>query len=146
MVVSFGVIEHFDDTASCLKAVSSFLKPGGILITNIPNMVGWIGAIQKSINKPVYDIHQLIDPAKLRKAHERAGLEVIECNYFIYTSFGVNNLTGISTNTISGFFKKIFLGVLSRVSMLVWSIENRVGYLLPRKFASPYVNCIARKP
>jgi len=146
VVVSFGVVEHFEDTASCLRAVSSFLKPGGILITSIPNMVGWIGAIQKSVNKPVYDIHQLIDPAGLRKAHEMAGLEVLECNYFIYTNFGVNNLIGISTRNMSGLLKKVFLGILARASMLAWLLEEKIGYFSPHKFTSPYVNCIARKP
>ncbi len=146
VVVSFGVIEHFEDTASCLRAVSSFLKPGGMLITSIPNMVGGIGAIQKSVNKPVYDIHQLIDPARLRKAHELAGLEVLECNYFIYTNFGVANLIGISTRTISGLLKKVFLGILARTSMLVWVIEEKIGDFSPRKFTSPYINCISRKP
>jgi len=146
VVVSFGVVEHFDDTAACLKAVSSFLKPGGLLITNIPNMTGWIGAIQKSLNKPVYDIHQLIDPARLRRAHEHAGLEVVECDYFVCTSFGVNNLIGISTRTLAGFLKKVLLGVLARASMLVWSIEGMVGVFPPSKFGSPYINCIARKP
>lgn len=145
-VVSFGVVEHFDDTAACLRAVSAFLKPGGMLITNIPNMVGWIGVVQKMINKPVYDIHQLIDSRMLRETHKLAGLEVLECDYFISTSFGVNNLAGISTSNVSGFLKKVCLGVLARASMLVWAIEERVGDFPPRKFASPYINCIARKP
>lgn len=145
VVVSFGVVEHFDDTASCLRSVSSFLKPGGMLITNIPNMVGWIGSIQKLVNRPVYDIHQLIDPARLREAHEQADLEVIECDYFVCTCFGVNNLVGISTKTVAGFLKKIFLGVLSRVSMLVWLLENITGSLPANRFSSPYINCVARK-
>lgn len=146
VVVSFGVIEHFDDTPSCIRAISAFLKPGGILITNIPNMVGWIGAIQKIVNRPVYNIHQLIDPTKLKQAHELAGLEVLECDYFICTSFGVNNLAGISTKTLVGFSKKILLAVLARASMLVWRIEDRLGYFPPNRFTSPYINCIARRP
>lgn len=146
VVVSIGVVEHFDDTASCVRAVSSFLKPGGMLITNIPNMVGWIGSIQKLVNRPVYDIHQLIDPARLREAHEQAGLEVHECDYFVSTSFGVNNLNGISTSTAVGFLKKVFLGVLARVSMLVWLIENKIGSFSPNRFSAPYINCIAHKP
>jgi 2-polyprenyl-3-methyl-5-hydroxy-6-metoxy-1,4-benzoquinol methylase len=146
VVVSFGVIEHFDDTAACLRAVSSFLKPGGLLITNIPNMVGSVGAIQKLVNKPVYDIHQLIDPAKLKEAHELAGLEVLQSDYFLFTSFGINNLVGVPTGTVSWYLKKIFLGLLARASVLVWSIEAKIGDFSPRKFIAPYVNCIARKP
>lgn len=146
VVVSFGVVEHFNETVSCLEAVSTFLKPGGVLITSIPNMVGSIGAIQKTVNKPVYDIHQLINPATLREAHELAGLEVLECNYFMFSNFGIINLISISKNTLSWFLKKIFLGLLSRASMLIWLIEERIGEISPNKFTSPYINCIARKP
>jgi 2-polyprenyl-3-methyl-5-hydroxy-6-metoxy-1,4-benzoquinol methylase len=145
VVLSLGVVEHFEDTAACLSAVSSFLKPGGMLITNIPNMVGWIGTIQKVVNRPVYDIHQLLDSARLKQAHELAGLEVLECDYFIYTSFGVSNLAGISTRTPVGSLKKVFLSVLARTSMLVWRIEDLVGDIPPNKLTSPYINCIARK-
>lgn len=146
VVVSFGVVEHFDDTVSCLKAFSSFLKPGGILITNIPNMVGWIGCIQKTINKPVYDIHKLINKDKLREAHKLAGLKVLQCDYFMFTSFGLNNLMGISTGTVPWILKKVFLGVLSRASMLVWFIEEIFSDFPPQKITSPYINCIACKP
>jgi hypothetical protein len=97
------------------------------------------------VNRPVYDIHQLIDPARLREAHEQAGLEVLECDYFVCTGFGVNNLIGISTRTATGFLKKVCLGILSRASMLVWLIENKTGSFPPYRFSSPYINCIARK-
>jgi 2-polyprenyl-3-methyl-5-hydroxy-6-metoxy-1,4-benzoquinol methylase len=145
VVVSFGVVEHFEDTFSCLRAISAFLKPGGILITSIPNMVGYIGAIQKLVNKPVFEIHKLLDPAQLRESHYKAKLDVIECDFFIYTNFGVNNLNGISTKTISGLLKKIFLGILTRASMVVWAIEDKISYFSSNKFTSPYINCIARK-
>jgi 2-polyprenyl-3-methyl-5-hydroxy-6-metoxy-1,4-benzoquinol methylase len=145
VVVSFGVVEHFDDTASCLAAVSRFLKPGGMVITNIPNMVGSVGSVQKALNRPVFDIHQLIDPARLRDAHERAGLTVLECEHFLFTSFGVSNLAGISIRTITGLSKKILLGILARLSMCVWLIEDMTGDLPPNEVTSPYINCIARK-
>lgn len=146
VVVSFGVVEHFNDTTECIRAVSAFLKPGGVLITNIPNMVGWIGWVQKMVNKPVYDIHQLIDPTMMRASNKMAGLEVIDSDYFIFTGFGVNNLAGIATGSATWYLKKIFLGVLARTSMLVWFMEEKLGNFTPRKSTSPYVNCIARKP
>lgn len=145
VVASFGVVEHFDDTAAALRAMSVFVKPGGLLVTTIPNMVGAIGAIQKIVNRPVYDIHQLIDPAILAQAHAAAGLEVMECGYFVSTSFGVNNLAGLSTTTLAGFAKKVFLAILARGSMLVWRIERVTGKLPPSRLASPYIRCTARK-
>lgn len=144
VVTSFGLVEHFDDTTSCIKALSRFLKPEGLIITSIPNMVGWVGAIQKIVNRPVYDIHQLIDPAKLKEAHTNAGLDVLECAYFISSNFGVNNLAGLPTNTPSYFLKKVLLGILARASMLVWWMEG-IGIKFPtNRLTSPYITCVAR--
>lgn len=145
VVASFGLVEHFDDTTLCIKALSRFLKPGGLLITSIPNMVGGVGVIQKIVNRPVYDIHKLIDPAKLREAHTNAGLDVLECAYFISSSFGVNNLAGISANTPSYLLRKAVLGILARSSMIMWWIEG-IGIKFPtNRLTSPYINCVARK-
>jgi 2-polyprenyl-3-methyl-5-hydroxy-6-metoxy-1,4-benzoquinol methylase len=145
VVVSFGVAEHFEDTAAYLRAVARFLKPGGLLITNIPNMVGAIGFIQKVINRPVYDIHQPIDLQMMRDAHVAAQMEVLECDYFMFTNFGVNNLTGISIRTPLGFVKKVLLALLARASILSWFVEGTLGAFPPNKFTSPYINCVARR-
>ena len=146
VVVSFGVVEHFEDTAACLRAASGFLKPGGILFTSIPNMLGLNGNIQKIINKPVYEIHQLINKSELIKSHELAGLDIIECDYFICNSFGVLNLTGVPKNNVLWFLKKILIALLARLSISIWMIERVVGYFPSSRLLSPYINCIARKP
>ena len=144
-VVSFGVVEHFEDTTACVTAVSAFLKPGGIIITIIPNMAGCIGMVQKMVNRPVYDIHQIIDSKMLRKGHEHAGLEVLKCHYFMSTHFGVCNLNGVSKNNIGWFLKKTLLGVLTRLSKMVWLLEEKIGMFHSGKMASPYVVCVSRK-
>jgi len=46
--VSFGVAEHFEDTAECLAAFRRFLKPSGILFTAIPNLAGLLGSAEAS--------------------------------------------------------------------------------------------------
>jgi 2-polyprenyl-3-methyl-5-hydroxy-6-metoxy-1,4-benzoquinol methylase len=144
-VVSFGVVEHFEDTAACVAAVSAFLKPGGKIITIIPNMVGAIGFIQKFVNRPVFDIHQMIDADALRRGHERAGLKVDTCEYFMATHFGVCNLNGVEARTVQWFIKKIVLALLIRISKFIWRIEGVFGALPPSKAASPYVVCTATK-
>jgi 2-polyprenyl-3-methyl-5-hydroxy-6-metoxy-1,4-benzoquinol methylase len=145
VVMSFGLIEHFEDTASVLRAASAFLKPEGMLISNIPNMIGLIGSLQKILNKPVYDVHKLLDADMLRMMHERAGLEVIDCDYFLASHFGVCALDGIPLNTYRGFSKKVLVGLLARISMAIAMMEERVGKFPATRFASPYVNCVARK-
>jgi 2-polyprenyl-3-methyl-5-hydroxy-6-metoxy-1,4-benzoquinol methylase len=145
VVCSFGVVEHFDSTSACLAALSKFLKPGGIIVTSIPNMTGAIGLLQKITNKPVYDIHVPIDREMLLSAHEKAEFKIIENDYFMSVGFGVCNLTGVKTGTFSYFFKKVMLGILSRMSMVIWRIEDSVGPLLSTKLLSPFIFCVARK-
>ena len=145
VVVSFGVLEHFQDTAGCISAFSRFLRPGGIMITSVPNMVSMIGYLQKIINRPVFDIHVLLDKNSLCKSHKDAGLNILDCDYFLSTNSAVCNLAGLSTNTISWYIKKIVLAVFVRFSMAVWFLESKVVKFRATKLMSGYINCLARK-
>lgn len=145
VVVTFGVVEHFTDTYLCLEAMARFLKPGGLLVTNIPNMAGWIGTIQKMINRPVYDIHVPLDAAALMKTHQQAGLKVLKYQYFLFTHFGVLNLNGLDPHSPLWKIKTIILKVVFHLSKLVWWGEGILGALPPNRFTSPYIICVAQK-
>jgi SAM-dependent methyltransferase len=145
VVVTFGVVEHFTDTRSCIEALLRFLKPGGLLVTIIPNIAGWIGTIQKIVNRPIYDIHVPLDMSSLKKVHQRNGIKVLDCKYFLFTSFGVLNLNGLDPGSLSWKVKNIFLKGLFHISKLVWWCEDRFGQLLPNRWTSPYINCVAQK-
>jgi len=146
VVVSFGVAEHFEDTAACLEAFSKFLRPGGMLITSIPNLTGLIGSIQKKVNRPVFDIHVLLNAQTLAAAHRRAGLQVIRCNYFMNTNFGVLNLNGLPTGSALWLAKKILLALLVRYSMAVWFLEEKTRPFRATRLIAPAIICVARKP
>lgn len=145
VVVSFGVVEHYEDTAACIEAFAKFLKPNGTLITSIPNLVGLIGSIQKTLNRPVYDIHVPLDSGGLADAHRASGLEVVSCDYFIGVNFGVCNLNGIQTGSTEWYVKKVLLSLLACLSLIVLFIEDKVGNFKVNKVTSPYINCVARK-
>lgn len=147
VVVSLGVAEHFQDTAACIAAFTKFLKPGGLLMTHVPNLTGLIGFIQKRINRPVYDVHVPLDSATLRAAHAAAGLEVLSCDYFLFTNFGVCNLNGLPAGSVTWWMKKFLLTSLTLGSVSAWLMEEAVGFAFkPNKVTSPYINCLARKP
>ena len=83
VVFSLGLVEHFTDGAAAARAVAALLKPGGVMITVVPNLIGVWGAIQKRLDRAVFDVHVLYDPAGLDALHERAGLQPIErARYF----------------------------------------------------------------
>jgi 2-polyprenyl-3-methyl-5-hydroxy-6-metoxy-1,4-benzoquinol methylase len=146
VVVSFGVVEHFSDTVHCIEALAKFLKPGGLLITEIPNLVGLVGRLMAFINRPFYDIHVLIDCHHLKSFHEAAGLQIIECKYFMFTNFGVANMHKVNSQAKDYPFKKILWVYLQRLSKMIWIIERSIGQFPANRLTSPYILCTARLP
>ena len=145
VIVSFGVAEHFQDTPACIKAFAKMLKPGGVMITFIPNMAGLIGHVQRLVDRAVFDIHMQLNANDLRQAHEKASMEVLKCNYFLSTNFGVCNIEKRTPQTISWLCKKSLVAALLRISMAVWLVEECVVFIKPNLVTSPYIACLARK-
>jgi SAM-dependent methyltransferase len=143
VVVSFGVAEHFKDTVGAIRAFSRFVAPGGVMLTLIPNMVGAIGALQKRLSRSVYDIHVPIDRETLASAHREAGLDVVACDYLLFSNFGVLNLNGVPERTPAWLVKKGVLALAGRLSMASWRLDP-AGRLPPNRLTSPYVLCVAR--
>ena len=78
---SFGLIEHFKNWSSTLKIISEFLKPGGLMITTIPNLFGINAFISKIFRPKIYYGHEKISPAHLKREHKILGMNVVNCNY-----------------------------------------------------------------
>ena len=145
VVISFGVAEHFEDTNACIQAFSRFLKPGGRLITIIPNLVGLIGMLQRLLNKPVFDIHVPVRVDNLRDAQKSAGLEILWCGYFLFANFGVVNLAGLEKNCFTFLEKKLLIYSLQQVAKAIWALELIFSPLPANRFLSPYIICVAQK-
>jgi len=145
LVWSYGVVEHFSDTAGCLKALAQFLKPKGTAITLIPNMKGAIGFLQKTLHRPIYDIHVPLSPDELRLAHEPAGLRVSWCGHFLSTSFGIVNVNTGAPPTAKTRRQDFLIRNLSRFSKLIWALETYTVPLPATTLFSPYIICVAIK-
>lgn len=145
-VYSSGVAEHFIPTERCISAFAAFLKPGGKIITIIPNMTGAIGWLQKICNRPVFDIHVPITAEQLQKAHEKVGLKVMYSRYFLSTGFGIVNTNGLDQKLILTRGKKNLLRGLEGASALFWCIENIFFQFPATRVFSPFVICVAEKP
>ena len=83
LVTSFGLIEHFSDTASIIKTHLQFLKTGGTLFITLPNFTGVNGWVQKSFDKENYDKHYIncMNPAFLAETCRQLGLKEVESYY-----------------------------------------------------------------
>ena len=145
VVISFGVVEHYTDTKECIESISRYIKPGGRLITVIPNMTWIMGLLQKYLDISVYRMHVPLSARRLKKAHEKCGLKVESCKYFMFANFGVLNTSRIKYSGLVSRLKiKIALN-LSRTSRLIGTTEDRTFHLPAMFFLSPYIVCICRK-
>lgn len=57
LVMSNGLIEHFDDTRFIIQQHTSFLSPGGCLFITLPNFRGLNGWFQKTFDRDNFDKH-----------------------------------------------------------------------------------------
>lgn len=142
VVVSFGVVEHFKSTSSCLAAMSRFLIPGGMMITEIPNLAGVGGMLQRALCPDILSVHEILTARDLRLAHLDAGLQVDSCGYLI--NGGFSNLN-VSCRRGERLFP-----VVSRLPMLLTSpfilMENTMISTPVNRLTSPYIVCVARTP
>lgn len=93
LVLSCGLIEHFNDTADIIKRHIAFLKPGGTLFITLPNFKALNGWFQREFDRENYDKHNIdcMDPIFLAQICKDAGLEVIQSRYFGRFSLWLEN-------------------------------------------------------
>lgn len=138
---SYGLIEHFEKTEEALAACAKSLKKKGLLITVIPNLSGLLGVFQKYLDRDIYNLHIPLTREQFFLAHEKAGLKILSCEYFMFVN---NNI--ITTRKIrSAFWFKLFRRFLSITSKPFWLFE-RMGIQFPsNRWTSPYIIAVARK-
>lgn len=59
LVYSLGLVEHFENPIEVIGAHLDWLEPGGTLVIGVPNFNGFHGLIQRSLDKSVFEIHNL---------------------------------------------------------------------------------------
>lgn len=93
LVLSCGLIEHFNDTADIINRHIAFLKPGGTLFITLPNFKAVNGWFQRKFDKDNYDKHNInsMDPALLASICKAAGLQVVQSRYFGKFSIWLEN-------------------------------------------------------
>lgn len=145
VVVSFGLVEHFERTDEAVSALAELAKPGGMILTLIPNMAGWTGKLQKLMDKETFLKHVEVDRERLLRAHVSAGLEVLSCDYLLYVNIGVANMNSLKRPSIEYSLKSLALKVLGRAGTLAWIADPHGTWLQPNRLTSPYLICIARR-
>src|SRR5262249_589370 len=143
-VVSFGVVEHFVPTSRVVLALARFIRPGGVVVTIVPNMAGWLGALQKRLDRGIYELHVPLTPLSISQAHEEAGLEVLDARYVSTGEFYVG-IPGENGDK-AAFGAGLALNAMRFLSKVLWLAENLSCPVPSTARLSPYVGCAARRP
>lgn len=140
-VFSNGLIEHFADTAAAVRACAAFLKPGGLMITLVPNMTGPLGGLQRAFDRNLYEKHVPLSVEDLARAHEAAGLRITASAYLLLAHLGVLQFGGVER--LIG--ARLLQVVKIALSAPLWAAGPLFG-LRPNSWTSPFILCAARKP
>lgn len=144
LVMSYGVVEHFTDLDGVIAAIARFAKPEGAVFTLIPNVKGSIyQGLMKRWNRKVYDAHVPYDATDLALAHEKAGLKIESCDYFLSSNFGMLSWC-FADRPKRGLTYRGYVW-LTRLSKLGWWFERRFFRLPATRWCAPYIVCVARK-
>lgn len=139
VVLSCGVVEHFEDRAGAVGALGRFLKPSGTLVTVVPNLCGAMGALTRAFAPEIYRRHVPTSREELVAAHATAGLRVVICDYFLPVHLGVLNFEGVRPALL----RSAVSGASTLLSALVCSLLDLVRLPAASRWMSPYVLAVA---
>lgn len=143
-VYSLGLVEHFDDLDRVLTCMARFVKPGGLLFTEIPNLGSIHGLLSWAYQPEVLAKHQIITLHGLKDAHTRIGLSVTGGNYV-----GLFSLNLVAWG-VEPRWRKLDPKILPRIHRVVGyadSLLNRIGGLgMGTRAFSPFIYVSAAKP
>ena len=131
---SLGFIEHFEDTAGTLVRMRRFLKPGGTILTIVPNFPGWLGAIQKMVHPEVYGMHILLDLPDLERVHRMAGFSTVDAGY----------LGSIASEVVkyplpTPLRLRVLRKILKKITKACWFLFGATGHHPETRRFSPYI-------
>ncbi|HZI92710.1 MAG TPA: class I SAM-dependent methyltransferase [Patescibacteria group bacterium] len=81
LIYSMGLLEHFGDVVDRIGALTRYLRPGGRMITTVPNMRGFNWLMQRLGSREILEMHVVYDRKRLARVHEQAGLSTLAAGY-----------------------------------------------------------------
>jgi len=90
LATMFHVIEHVDDPRTVMQGIARWLKPGGVLALETPNLDSWDARKFRETWWGGYHIPRhwnLFSPPTLSRLFEDAGFEVVGCRFLTGHSF-----------------------------------------------------------
>jgi len=142
-VFSLGVVEHFSETASALQCMRKFVRPGGILLTQIPNFVSMHGVLSWLYHPEQLRKHKILMRKHLLEAYRCCGFTDVRTGYV-----GLSSLTIVSWGRNQRFPKldSVLLLWVRRVIRIHDKILVRLGRYSGFWMTAPFIYAVGTKP
>jgi SAM-dependent methyltransferase len=130
LVLSCGLIEHFNDTKDVIARHLPFLKPDGTLFITLPNFTGINGWVQRNYDQSNYEKHNIssMDPQLLATYCKELGLKNIEAYHYGKFSIWLENREQ-QTGLVKAFIKSLWF--TGKIATKIIPVESKV--------LSPYI-------
>lgn len=139
-IYSTGVMEHFDDASSRLAILAHYLKPGGRLLTTVPNLQGVNWYLQRLASLERLNMHVIYDAERLIAIHRQAGLDIRAAGYVGFHD-GFVSATDVHTSAQRHFVHDR-LCWLTSMAGAVWLKFGHERYTPESKWLAPHVYCM----
>ena len=120
VIISFGVVEHFNDPIEIIYLIKDLLRGNGIAITLVPNTTGLMFQLQKLIDKDVYNTHKVFSLEELSNYHKEAGMQIILERYLQFMDLGLLNYQ----NIFKGRFHKWVARCITGINLPILYIQK----------------------
>jgi len=140
VILSNGVVEHFEDTVAALRQISVYLRPGGLVLTIIPNFTGWLGRLQSLVGPDILAIHRLLNREELAAAHIEAGLSLRYCDYLSFLHFSV-----VNPGAKGGAWRRIWFFKGLKAATAFTKCLQRLWFMPVDQRTAGFIVCIAQK-
>jgi 2-polyprenyl-6-hydroxyphenyl methylase/3-demethylubiquinone-9 3-methyltransferase len=142
LVFSYGVVEHFTQPVEILRAMYDLLRPGGKVVVVVPHLNGIGGWLQQRVSQEIFDHHNPLQPADLRRELGAAGFQQIAVGYIGREPLRV--LNSPIRDTLPG---PMFNTTLQAREFLDKSIAQLSKVLrMPKRWVATYVLACGMKP
>lgn len=145
VVWSGGFVEHFTDSAGTIRRMAEFVKPGGLMISEVPNMKGTIGHMYRMIDPEFLLQHVPLSPEEMDEIHRGAGLKPIApASYFGSLSLAVVNYSKLfgGHRGALAVFMRVLDAAQAILTLPLWASRTS----LETAAMSPYVLGVYRRP
>jgi 2-polyprenyl-3-methyl-5-hydroxy-6-metoxy-1,4-benzoquinol methylase len=148
IIISFGVIEHFENPDEILKIIGLHLNDNGLIITVVPNLLGLSGKLTKVFLPDVYNIHKIISKKYLKELHETTGYECLKNDY---TGFFYPMIIPWTVKSNGMLFKKgtatrrIVMKILELKNAIITKILRGAKIRFSSRYFSPFVIFVGKR-